>query len=218
MGGLGSGGHNNKGRGLVEGHYRLDASQLKRMGAFAEGYDGRLTWQHADGMPGPSVRVLGGSDAIQIECVAKRPDGSWERRKEHIPLLTSYRNYGGAQTYFGCPRCATRVKRLYIGSAKFLCRHCLGLVFTSSQERSVDRAFRRMRKLRRRVGANTGLDDPIGPKPKAMHQRTFDRLFNQILDAEAEVNDSFIPVLARLQRFEGGGRGGAGRQSQDFWE
>jgi hypothetical protein len=203
---------------LVEAPCRLDASQLKRLGAFAEGYDGRLIWQDADGMPGPSVRVLGGSDAIQIEDVAKRPDGSWERRNEHIPLLTSDRNYGGAQTYFGCPRCATRVKRLYIGSARFLCRHCLGLVFTSSQERSVDRAFRRMRKLRRRVGANTGLEDPIGPKPKGMHQRTFDRLFNQILDAEAEVNDSFIPVLARLRRFESAGRRGAGCQSQAFWE
>jgi hypothetical protein len=202
MGGLGSGGHNNKGRAQVEAHYRLDASQLKRMGTFAEGYDGRLTWQDADGTPGPSVRVLGGSDSIQIEYVAKQPDGS----------------YGGAQTYFGCPRCATRVKRLYIGSARFLCRHCLGLVFTSSQERSVDRAFRRMRKLRRRVGANTGLEDPIGPKPKGMHQRTFDRLFNQILDAEAEVNDSFIPVLARLRRFESAGRRGAGCQSQAFWE
>lgn len=218
MGGLGSGGHNNKGRRLVEAQYRLDASEMKRRGAFVAGYDANLTWQDADGTPGPSVRVLGGSDSIQIEYVAKQPDGSWECRKEHIPLLTSARNYGGAQTYFGCPRCATRVKRLYIGSARFLCRHCLGLVFASSQERSVDRAFRRMRKLRRRIGANTGLEDPIGPKPKGMHQRTYDNLFNQILDAEAEVNDGFIRVLARLQRFESAARAGAGNQANSFWE
>ena len=79
------------------------------------------------------------------------------------------------------------------------------------------RAFRLMRKLRRRVGADAGLEDPIGPRPKGMHQQTFERLFNQIRDAEAEVNDSVIPILARLQRFESAGRGGDGRRSQGFW-
>ena len=81
----------------------------------------------------------------------------------------------------------------------------------------MDRALRRMRKLRRRIGASTGLEDPIGPKPKGMHQRTYDHLFNQILDAESEVNDGFIRVLARLQRFEGAGRAGVRNSTNSFW-
>jgi hypothetical protein len=217
VGGLGSGGHNNKGRRLVEAQYRLDASEMKRRGAFVTGYDAHMTWRGSDGASGPSVRVLGGPDAIRLEYSVKQPDGSWQRREEYIPLLSSPRNYGGAQTYFGCPKCGTRVKRLYIGSARFLCRHCLNLVFASSQERSMDRALRRMRKLRRRIGANTGLEEPIGPKPKGMHQRTYDRLFNQILDAEAEVNDGFIRMLARLQRFESTGRDGTRNATNSFW-
>lgn len=217
MGGFGSGGHNNKGRQLVEAQYRLDASEMKRRGAFVAGYDAHLIWRGTDGASGPSVRVLGGPDAIRLEYSAKQSDGIWQHREEHIPLLLSPRNYGGAEIYFACPKCGTRVKRLYIGSARFLCRHCLDLVFASSQERSMDRAFRRLRKLRRRIGASTGLEDPVGPKPKGMHQRTYDRLCNQIRDAEAEVNDSFIRVLARLQQFERPRRSSLGNLTNGFW-
>jgi len=216
MGGLGSGGHNNKGRHLVEAHHRLDASQLKRMGAFEKGYDGHLSWRGADSAPGPSVRVLGDNEAIRLSYASKGPDGSWQRREESVSLLTSPRNYGGAQTYFGCPKCGTRVKRLYVGPQRFLCRHCMNLVYASSQERSSNRALRRMGKLRRRIGAETGFEAPIGPKPKGMHSRTFDRLFGKVLDAEAEVHDDFIRVLTRLRRYEHGQPRHAGHRR--FWE
>jgi hypothetical protein len=219
MGGLGSGGHNNKGRRTVEGQYRLDASDLKRRGLCRTGNVSNLFWKGSDDAPGPSMQVTGGEDAITLSYSWKRGDEPWQKHTERIALLHHERNFGGAETYFLCPKCARTAKRLYGGGVRYLCRTCHGLVHSSTQERPGNRATRKNQKLRRRVGAEIGLGDEIGPKPKGMHRKTFERISEQIHAAEAEVYDDMLVLLNRMQRTtqrrsaQISGRGAV----KDFW-
>jgi hypothetical protein len=71
--------------------------------------------------------------------------------------------------------------------------------------------MRRANKLKRRLGAEPGLDSYYW-RPKHMRQRTFARIDARIQAAEAEVNDAHVRLLARL-----GGMSGrrAGRSARD---
>ncbi len=44
MGGYGSGGHNNRGFGTVEGIRHLDLNMLRREGALTAGFNGSIAW------------------------------------------------------------------------------------------------------------------------------------------------------------------------------
>lgn len=219
MGGLGSGGHNSKERRIVEGQYRLDASDLKRRGIYCEGYAGSLSWTRASGQPGPSIRVYGGSDAIRLEYAWRHGNGPWQTHQERIALCQRPRHFGGAETYFRCPKCAHTVKRLYGAGVRYLCRRCHNLVHASTQERPGNRATRKNQKLRRKLGAEIGLGDWIGPKPKGMHWKTFERTRARIHDAEAEVYDDMLVLLNRMRRKteRRSDRIGGRQRIKDFW-
>lgn len=200
MGGLGSGGHNSKGWRNVESQYWLDASDIKRRGLMQPGYSFQLYWKSSDTRPAPSICVYGGADSIALSYSWRCGDGPWQAHTERVALRHVPRNFGGEESYFLCPKCARCVKRLYCGGIRILCRTCHGLVHASTQERGDGRAIRRVRKLRRRIGADLGVESLIGPKPKGMHYRTFERIVDAISSAEEELNDHMICALARALR------------------
>lgn len=220
MGGMGSGGHNNKGRRTVEGQYRLDASDLKRRGLTRNGSVSHLYWKGSDSAPGPSLKVLGGEDVITLSYAWRRGEQPWQDHEERVALRHHERNFGGTETYFLCPKCARTVKRLYGGGVRYLCRHCHNLVHASTQERPGNRATRKNQKLRRRIGAEIGLGDWIGPKPKGMHRKTFEKISARIHAAESEVYDDMLVLLNRMQRTteRRSARIGGGERSKDFWK
>ena len=200
MGGFGSGGHNSKGRRTVESQYRLDATDLKRRGLLQEGRVAHLSWTGSHGQSGPSLRVIGGADALTLDYAWRRGDGPWQRHKEHVGLARVGRHMGGEEVYFLCPKCVLRVKRLYGAGVRYLCRHCHNLAHASTQERPGNRATRKNQKLRRKLGVEIGLGDWIGPKPKGMHYKTFERISTRIHAAEAEVYDDMLVLLNRMQQ------------------
>lgn len=200
MGGFGSGGHNCKGRRTVESQYRLDATDLKRRGLLRAGRVARLSWTGSYGQNGPSLRVTGGTDTLTLDYAWRRDDGPWQRHKEHVGLARAARHMGGEEVYFLCPKCARAVKRLYGAGVRYLCRHCHNLVHGSTQERPGNRATRKNQKLRRKLGAEIGLGDWIGPKPKGMHWKTFEKISARIHAAEAEVYDDMLVLLNRMKR------------------
>lgn len=101
------------------------------------------------------------------------------RAEESMRITWTACNYGGKRPYFLCPSCDSRVAILYLIGRYFLCRRCHNLTYSSQNESEVDRLFRKVRKIRRRLGASMDLTQPILWKPKGMHQRTFDRLRHQ---------------------------------------
>jgi len=195
MGGLGSGGQNNKGRGRVEGRQYLDASRLKKFGLLVDGKTSELTWRDQNGVRCSKIRVHGGRSQIRLDYKWRRGDGPWTQHEESIAIDWNTRHLGGEQPYFFCPRCRMRVKRLYEGT-RYLCRPCHSLVHASTQEQRGNRAWRRACKLRRRVGAQIGLDAPVGQKPKGMHGKTFDLIVDEIFAIEDEINDEFDRAMA----------------------
>ena len=85
-------------------------------------------------------------------------------------------NYGGYRYWFKCPKCNERSGVLYKKDSKFFCRQCHKLPYSCQREHKVDRLVRKMRKIRKRMGAPSNLSEPILLKPKGMHWKTFEYL------------------------------------------
>lgn len=102
-------------------------------------------------------------------------DGEKEVVEQIIPLDRTPCNYGSQRIWFLCPKCSRRVAILYKASKYFLCRHCHNLTYSSQKESEADRLMRKVRKIRRRIGASENLTKPIMSKPKNMHWKTYNR-------------------------------------------
>ncbi len=85
-------------------------------------------------------------------------------------------NYGGFRYWFKCPKCNKRSGVLYSKHNNFFCRKCHKLPYPSQREHEVYQLMRKMKKIRKRLGASLNLSDPILTKPKSMHWKTFEYL------------------------------------------
>jgi hypothetical protein len=76
--------------------------------------------------------------------------------------------YGGTRQWFRCPRCDSRRAVLYgvADDGLFGCRGCMGLVYSSQDERRMSRLWRRQRELKSRLVDSWR-------RPKGMHWNTF---------------------------------------------
>ena len=201
MGGLGSGGHNRRHRGCVEQHRRLEVSRFATYLASGEAWEGSCTWVGPDGNRN-SIRVSGDGSSVRLNFGARVGDGELQRVDQVVRFERIPKHLGGFEYYFGCPRCRTRCKNLYGAQAEFLCRACSGLTHSSSRERHSDRAARQARKIRRRLGAGPGFDDPVR-RPRHMHQTTYAKLHTRLEQKEAESWDDMLLLLQRLQTSAG---------------
>jgi hypothetical protein len=68
---------------------------------------------------------------------------------------------------------------LYAAGKRFLCRKCYRLIHRSVNEGKRDRAFRKMLKIRSRLGYDDNIMEPMLFKPKGMHYKTFRRLLDE---------------------------------------
>lgn len=202
MGGMGSGGANRK-RPHFEGLRRIDVGYLVRHGMDRPGTHSTHAWRDNWQRPTGSMQVVGGDEVVTLVYSVRNGDAEdWRQIEEHVMLTRVAKPFGGAQTYFRCPRCSRRVTSLALGRQYFRCRSCVGAAYASSQEGLTDRAMRRANKLKRRLGADPGLDS-FYCRPKHMRQRTFARLDARIQAAEAEVNDAHLRLLARIGSING---------------
>ena len=92
-----------------------------------------------------------------------------------IQYLSTATPFGPLRQWFQCPACNRRCRVLY-GGERFRCRLCQGLTYESQAESPAQRANRRSRKIRRRLGGGTNLMVEFPPKPTGMHRTTYQRL------------------------------------------
>jgi hypothetical protein len=85
-------------------------------------------------------------------------------------------HFGGARPWLDCPGCGRRVAILHHWKQWWFCRTCLRLTYRSSQGDDLDRAIRKVSKLRRRLDGSETIFDPWPRKPPRMHWRTYWRL------------------------------------------
>jgi hypothetical protein len=221
MGGYGSGGHNRK-RGHLEGHRRISVRHLRQHGLMRAGVISSFSWKDNWNRPTGTIQVVGGADVVTLVYSVRSSEAeNWRQVEEQVALTRVPKSFGGEQTYLFCPRCGRRVLELALGRERFRCRTCLGLVHASSQESTADRAMRKANKLKRRLGAEPGLDSWY-QRPRHMRHTTFERIDARIQAAEADVNDAHIRLLARLGRMDSKVRARRGRRqaraaSGRFW-
>jgi hypothetical protein len=146
------------------------------------------------------------------------PNAEWEDVEEPIALEWTPCNFGGERPWFLCPgvvsgkRCGRRVAILYGPGKNFLCRHCYDLCYQSQREDNKDRALRRARKIKRRLGGCTNMLEPFPERPKGMHLETYMKLFWEHHEAEMEhlagMRESRQHVVGARQTREAGWLGG----------
>jgi hypothetical protein len=114
--------------------------------------------------------------------------GEWEDVREPVELAWTACNFGGQRPWFICPGadCGRRVAVLYGPGKYFLCRHCYNLVYESQRENEMHRALRRAQAIRERLGGSANMTKPFPGKPKAMHWKTYERLWWEHHEAEME--------------------------------
>ena len=91
--------------------------------------------------------------------------------------------------------CGRRVVKLYLVNGRFRCRHCHGLIHASPYEPAWRRAYRKVRKLRQRLGLAGGA---VPGKPKGMLVRVYERQLEAMLQAETRATEAGTAHIFRL--------------------
>lgn len=206
MGGFGSG---RPGWKAKADHYRsLDVNKMHRAGSLTPGRWGGWQWT-VDGEQVASIRYRAEENRLVLSYRWRYGDGDWQETEEPVPILRVPCRYGGTRPYFRCPGvvngryCGRRVAKLYAAGRYFLCRHCYRLAYASQSEARFDRALRRANKRRMALGGDPGMASAIPRKPKGMWWRTYDRIMDEISEAEGEADRALLArFVGRLSHAE----------------
>jgi len=187
-------------RTTLDEAYRLDVRWLQRHG-YLDGRPHGVTWSRGERQVGSLLLVLQHAGVV-LTYSYRVGGGDWESVRQVVTLDWTPCHYGGERPWFRCAGCRRRVAVLCGAGQWFLCRHCYALPYGSQQETAQNRHYRKVRKIRDRLGASHNLTEPIWPwqKPKGMHWRTWERLQQQEEHAHRLVLADLAGFLARLQR------------------
>lgn len=197
MGGLGSGGHNHSGRRTTADAHRLDVNKLRRAGVLTEGWIGGWQWT-SNGQKSADIQIRTGVTTITLIYRTREREGLWREVEQPIGIAWESCRFGGQRPYMRCPGCDQLVETIYlIGNAR--CRTCHRLVYPSQRERELDRACRKVRKIRERIGVDLcALDGPCYGKPKGMHWKTFDRVLRDDLGTMQMVHSGIMSKFGAI--------------------
>jgi hypothetical protein len=193
-------------RGGVEKALRLDAAALIRS-CREQHVEVWRRWQATGGAV--SLPVLApltrgaapaGHVALRVELdgvhgAAAFPDGA------SAPLFAVPANINGVQWRFRCPRLSHACAALFKpdGGGDFASRQAHGLAYRSLSERPAERAARKARKLRARLGEHpTVLGGRLPDMPLRMREGTYLRLCGEIIEAEERALAASVRLLARI--------------------
>jgi hypothetical protein len=189
MGGFGSGRHG--GGPTAETAFRIDIDALCRDSLIRLGRGGCV------------IRFSGPYHDldVEIETHIDDPWNGWVRLKygmtdycsgqefkidNKVYLAATRPHFGGLRWWFVCPQLNRRVRKLYLplGGRHFWSRRAYELAYASQRETKFDRALRRARKLRLRLGGDLA-DDEYPDKPSRMRWATYNRLMDRLVAADA---------------------------------
>ena len=190
----------------------LDVNRLHRDGCLRPGWSGSVSW-HQDEKRVAWIRMRAEQHCLVLNYRFRRNDEDWQEVAELISIVRVSCRYGGSRPYFICPGvvkgvpCRRRVAKLYGPGRYFLCRHCYRLSYASQSEDAMDRARRRVGKIRIRLGGRSDMPEFTPPRPKGMWHSTYERLSEKASDAEMVADAAFeqraVIIVERLYRQTG---------------
>ena len=127
-------------------------------------------------------------EGLQLSFRVRTAEDPWEDVRETIEYLATATPFGRPRRWFQCPGSARRCRVLY-GGKRFRCRQCHGLRYECQFESTTQRANRRSRKIRKRLGGGTNLLEEFPIRPCGMHRVTYHRL--------EELDDNMQSIWAR---------------------
>ncbi len=200
MGGMGSGRHYHWGVKTTTDSYRsIDVRRWVRESFLEPGR--RFSWQWSiDGEKVASIVVQAEQGQVRLIHRSRDYGDDWENLDYPVRLLSQPCHYGGYRQWFACPAsgCGRRVAKLY-GGRIFAFRHCYDVAYPSQRETDYQRCQRRADKIRARLGWQSDFDSHFGPKPKAMHWQTYERLVTELEEYEQASDKAFSVYF--MQRF-----------------
>jgi len=156
----------------------LDVRLLRRAGDLGGDHKVVVRWTRGESVNIVGVTVLGGEAALVFYR-----DERGEATTERIGIEWTFCNFGGERPWWTCAHCGRRCAIVYAaGAGPFMCRLCANLTYTTAASDAYTRANYRIKKRRERLGWERGAPSPS--KPKGMHWRTWDRLFDEFLVAD----------------------------------
>lgn len=167
------------GRPKTTAFLTLDVRALLRVGAGTVRFPG--------GQALPFVRDV---DALRI---------GWGQTAYRFELVATRQPFGGARRWVRCGGCARRCAVVFLARSGWRCRSCVGAVYPVTREGFSDRALRRARRVRERLGMGPNLCVPL-EKPPGMHWHTFVRLAEREYAAAGVVFGWTGRILDRLEK------------------
>jgi hypothetical protein len=162
----------------------LDVREFHGKGFLKQGSYVR-SWNRG-GEPAGSVSIYLDPTTVTLTYQWTPAGGGAIPRSTVFKLLEAPCHFGGSRYWFGCPWCGRRCAIVYgvSGDGYFGCRRCLRLGYSGESEGSMDRLWRKQRKLEARLGENYR-------KLKWMRMRTYERIWAQIDDVEERIDHGF---------------------------
>jgi hypothetical protein len=185
-------------RDYVERHRKIDVRELQRLGVLVPGVSATMTWTR-DGEHWGSIGCVVKTGKIILHYHWQGSSQDWGKVEQEIYISWTPCNYGGQRPWFIC-RCGRRVAILYAAGKLFRCRKCYGLIHRSVNESKHNRNYRKMIKIRRRLGYDNDIMEPMLFKPQGMHYTTFWRLLDRYEGAEAIHWQPLINTFLRWER------------------
>jgi hypothetical protein len=148
----------------LESYWGLDVDQLAKKGCLRPGWSGTCQW--TDGSELFSINLRADAEQLHLSYLVRVGDREWRDVTDTIPIVRLPCRFGGSRAYLICPGprgtdCGRRVTKLHLSHRYFLCRHCAKLAYASQCETSWQRAIRRANKLKRRLGIDVGIAEPL---------------------------------------------------------
>jgi hypothetical protein len=174
-----------------------------------------LRWENV----ATATLVRDDADVVELHYRWRSEPGEpWRETVQEIRLAYVGCHFGGRQTFFACPSCQRRARKIYhtTGEEGLACRRCGRLVPRSQSLGSWPRALKRATKLRRYCGGSGNPSEPFPPKPKRMRWATYKCLRREAEQLEAVPLEAWL-VAGTYNVPLGIRRGTAGAKKRQWW-
>lgn len=170
--------------------HRIEVGQWARRGYLRGPCTFSWVW-HRDGERTGAISVYVDSPGRARLVYGITKDGETRDASQKLGIVSTACALGGQRAWFACPLCSRRAGVLYLRWARFACRHCQRVAYSSQSEDGLDRLWRKQSKIERRLDDNW-------QRPKGMRQHTHRRLVDQVIELETLRDAALCEFAARL--------------------